>query len=168
MSEASNYLDNKLRELGKIVIPNSAARAYIYNLAGVDRMTNADFREDEIQQAREAWHNAQVGRQTKPIAVLPHNYKGDVADTSGWFNPLKNAIINPMRMTVGSMWVAPNGKVLHSLNDNFYSGDVYDFNKKVQDNKDYSKYYQELQKAGTNLRTGKQPMIIDLNLKDNK
>ena len=167
----NNNLKNKLRDLGPYAIPNAAARAYVYNALGVPQMTNRDFRPDEIAQAKEAWRNAQAeqgGRQVKPIAVTPDNYKGKVAETTGIVKPLKNAIQNPMRMTLGSMYVSPEGRVLNTKGGNYYYGDVYDFSPNVQTDPDFAKYYQALQDFGTRVRNNVPPMLIDLNLKDNQ
>ena len=157
-----------LKDLGPYLIPNAAARAYIYNAAGVDKMTNRDFRPDEIEQMREAWRNSQQGRQNKPIAVTPDNYSGyDVATTAGSImKPIYNTIAAPMRMTVGSTYVSPEGDLLHIKDGNYYYGDVYDFSPNVQGNKAYSKGYQVLQDVGTKVRGNKAPMSIELNLKE--
>lgn len=161
----SNFL---LRDVGPYLIPNAAARAYIYNAAGVDKMTNQDFRPDEIGQMREAWRNAQQGRQNKPIAVTPDNYSGyNVATTAGSIaKPIYNTIVAPMRMTVGSTYVSPEGDLLHVKDGNYYYGDIYDFSPNVQGNKAYSQTYQTLQNIGTKVRGNKAPMAIELNLKN--
>ena len=147
---------------------NPASRAYLYNAAGVNEMNNSDFFPWEIESAKRALANRlseKGGRFDKPIDVKPHNYEGHVADTSG-NNYIKNFFINPMRMTTGHMWVAPEGKLLHPINNNFYEGDPYDFSPIVQNNPDFTDLYQRLQSFGTNIRNNNTPMILNLNLKD--
>lgn len=147
---------------------NPAARAYMYNAAGVEKMTNKDFYPWEIADAKQALVNRlgeRGGRFDTPIDVQPHNYEGDVNSTSG-FGYIKNYFLNPMRMTTGSMWVAPNGQLLHQLNNNFYYGDPYDFSPSVQSDKDYRTEYKLLQKFGTAIRGNRNPMMIDINIKD--
>jgi hypothetical protein len=158
----------EVRNAMPYLIPNAAARAYIYNAAGVDKMTNRDFRPDEIAQMNEAWRNSQQGRQNAPIAVTPDNYSGyNVATTAGSIaKPIYNMVVNPMRMTVGSAYVSPEGNLLHVKDGNYYYGDVYDFSPRVQGNKEYAKTYQTLQNIGTKVRGNKAPMMIELNLKN--
>ena len=147
---------------------NPAARAYMYNAAGVERMTNKDFYPWEINAAKQALNNRlgeRGGRFDSPIDVHPNNYEGNVANTTG-SGYIKNFFLNPMRMTTGSMWVAPNGQLLHQLNNNFYYGDPCDFAPQVQSGNNYRPEYKLLQKFGTSIRSNKEPMIIDINLKD--
>jgi hypothetical protein len=147
---------------------NPAARAYMYNAAGVERMTNKDFLPWEIASAKQALANRlgeRGGRFDAPVDVMPHNYGANVADTAGT-GYIKNFFLNPMRMTTGSMWVAPNGQVLHPRDNNFYTGDPYDFAPQVQADNNYRPEYQLLQKFGTIIRGDREPMMIDINLKD--
>lgn len=147
---------------------NPAARAYMYNAAGVERMTNKDFLPWEIASAKQALANRlseRGGRFDAPVDIQAHNYGANVANTGG-FGYAKDYLLNPMRMTTGNMWVAPNGQVLHPKDNNFYFGDLYDFNPKVQTDNNYRPEYQLLQKFGTIVRGDKEPMMIDINLKD--
>ena len=99
--------------------------------------------------------------------ILPTDYRGNVGDTTGKLNPIKNLITQPMRMTIGSAWVAPSGDLVTIKNGEAYKGDVYDFHPNVQGNNDYAKYYQYLQNFATKVRGDRDPMTINLNLKGN-
>lgn len=170
MSEASKILDDNLRKLSAYAIPNAAVRAFMYNAAGIDQMDNRSFRPDEINQLKEAQANAIGSRglsQNRFTQVYPSDYNGKVADTVGLKNPVRNLLVNPMRMTVGSAWISPKGDLVNIKNGEAYKGDVYDFNPKVQNNPEYAKYYQYLQDFSTKVRGDKPPMTINLNVRGN-
>lgn len=155
-------------QLGKVLFPNPAVRAYAYNAMGVPKMTNQDFTQAELKQAQDAYHNAQQGRQKDTIAVYPRNYQGNnIVTTSGFIlKPIYNTVVNPMRMTTGSMWVTPEGEVVHKINGEFQKGDIYDFSERVQDSKKHSGAYKKLEDFGNKVRGDKPPMTIELNLKN--
>lgn len=154
-----------LKYTPSITAINPAARAYTANLLGVSKMDNDGFYKNEIDAVRNAWKN--TGMKTNEIVdVLPMHYDGDVDYTTGWWNPIKNTVVNPMRMVTGSVHVSPDGDLLHRQNSNYYYGDPYDFNPKVQEYSAFNPVYQLMQKLGTNannLRGGK-PMMINLNI----
>ena len=158
-----------LKYTPSITAVNPAARAYIANLLGVSRMDNDAFYPNELDAAKTAWKNTGI-KPDKVVGVEPMHYEGNAEETIGWWNPVRNAITNPMRMTTGSMYVSPEGDLLHKINNNYYYGDPYDFAKQVQGNSNFSPVYQFMQKLGTqaNELRGGNPMMINLNLGDNK
>lgn len=170
LEDFDKNLKRQVNEEHPILTKNAAARAYLYNQAGVLRMDESDFTENELKSLYDAKERAKrhftQRLSDSAMNVTPDDYKPTTALTSGLVKPFYNAVVDPMRMTMGSFWVAPDGQVVHQLNGQFYKGDVYDFNPKVQTDTSYSKVYKNLQ--GNTGRNINQPMIIDLQLKGNQ